>query len=90
MSHALLPGAAEIKRACVRPGSRGMGAAHAARTALIGSCRAQGFARNVMDTGKARVAVQRLYEAMGFRRGGPCPAMPEAARGVMIRYEMAP
>jgi ribosomal protein S18 acetylase RimI-like enzyme len=84
----LAPGDAEIKRVWIAPEARGIGAGRALMERLVADCRAMGFRRILMDTGRALPAAAALYDAMGFRRRGPYRPMPPEARGVMIYFEM--
>jgi ribosomal protein S18 acetylase RimI-like enzyme len=89
MFHALAPGDAEIKRVYLSPAARGRGAGRALMEALVAQCRADGYRRILMDTGKPLRAAQALYDAMGFRRRGPYAEIPEFALPHMVFYEMA-
>ncbi|OWU78066.1 acetyltransferase [Marinibacterium profundimaris] len=88
MFHTLAPGTAEIKRVYVAPAARGTGAGRALMEELIATCRASGFERILMDTGRPLVAAQRLYDALGFRRRGPYQEMPGWVRDNLIYFEM--
>jgi ribosomal protein S18 acetylase RimI-like enzyme len=84
----LAPGDAEIKRVWIAPGAQGLGAGRALMERLIADCRAMGFARILMDTGRPLVQATKLYDSMGFTRRGPYQEMPPEAEGIMIYFEM--
>lgn len=89
MSHRLFPEVAEIKRVYVRDEVRGCGAGRAIMEALIAQCRAEGYRRILMDTGKVLTAAQTLYLSMGFQYRGPYQEVPDIARNRMVFLEMA-
>ncbi|MBF9058809.1 GNAT family N-acetyltransferase [Rhodobacterales bacterium HKCCSP123] len=84
----LRTGDAEIKRVYVTPQAQGAGVGRAMMDRLIADCRALGFARILMDTGKVMTAARHLYDGLGFRRRGPYQEMPPEADGRMVFYEM--
>lgn len=81
-------GDAEIKRVYVMDAARGLGLGRRLMERLVEDCRALGFRRILMDTGRLHDAAIALYDAMGFRRRGPYQVMPPEADGVMIYFEM--
>ena len=89
MFHSLAPDTAEIKRVYVAPEARGSGAGRALMVALMEACRAQGFARILMDTGRPLVAAQALYLSLGFQERGPYQDVPDFARDGLLFFEMA-
>ncbi|SMX40456.1 GNAT family N-acetyltransferase [Maliponia aquimaris] len=88
MARTLTPGVAEIKRLYVRPAARGTGTGRALMTALIDTCRTDGFARIVMDTGKPMAPAARLYLSLGFRTRGPYHDLPPDVAARMVFFEM--
>lgn len=88
MFHTFEPGIAEIKRVYLTEAARGYGAGYKIMRALIEQCRAQGFDRVRMDTGKPLVEAQSLYDRMGFSRRGPYYEPPEIAKGFLVFFEM--
>lgn len=88
MFHTVLPGAAEIKRVYVRDSARGLGAGRALMQALMDDCRARGFERIVMDTGRVQVAAQQLYLSLGFRLRGPYQEIPPETLDRLVFFEM--
>lgn len=79
---------AEIKRVYIRPEARGLGAGRQIMDALIAQCRANGFKRILMDTGKKHDAAIALYDKMGFKRRGPYQPVPDWVQPEMIFFEM--
>lgn len=79
---------AEIKRVYIAPAARGLGVGRRMMEQLIADCRALGFRRILMDTGRLHVAAIALYDDMGFRRRGPYQEMPPEADDIMIYFEM--
>lgn len=88
MARTFAPGTAEIKRLFVRPEARGSGAGRALMSALIDTCRANGFRRILLDTGRALETATRLYLALGFRRRGPYSVLPPEVTARMFFFEM--
>jgi GNAT superfamily N-acetyltransferase len=81
-------GDAEIKRVYVAEAARGLGLGRRLMAQLVEDCRALGFRRILMDTGRLLGSAIALYDAMGFRRRGPYQDMPPGAEEVMIYFEM--
>ena len=88
MFHTFAPGTAEIKRVYVRQDARGTGAGRAIMESLVAACRAAGFRRILMDTGRALTAAQGLYLSMGFRARGPYQDLPEELLPLLRFFEM--
>lgn len=88
MFHTLEPGIAEIKRVYVTDEARGTGAGCAIMQDLIEQCRADGFERIRMDTGKPLIAATRLYLSLGFELRDPYYEVPEVADGHLLFFEM--
>lgn len=88
MFHRLAPDAAEIKRVYLRDSARGRGAGRALMEALVAQCRADGYARILMDTGLPLTAARDLYLSMGFRLRDPYQEIPDTARERLLFFEM--
>ena len=82
------PGDAEIKRVYIAPGARGTGLGRALMMRLIDDCRALGFRRILLDTGRPLTSAQALYDSLGFRRRGPYQPLPHGAESFLVFFEM--
>jgi GNAT superfamily N-acetyltransferase len=89
MFHTFEPGTAEVKRVYVRESARGSGLGRAITQALIDQCRALGFSRILMDTGRIQAAAHALYVSMGFTERGPYQDIPDEMVSRMHFFEMA-
>ncbi len=88
MFHTVAPGTAEIKRVFVNEAACATGTGRAIMETLIGDCRAAGFERIMMDTGKVLATAIGLYLSMGFRLRGPYQDVPEIAKDMLVYFEM--
>lgn len=79
---------AEIKRVYVNERARGTGLGRGIMEHLIGDCRALGFRRILLDTGRPLTAAQALYDDLGFVRRGPYQPIPEGVGDRLVFFEL--
>lgn len=82
------PGDAEIKRVYISPDARGTGAGRVMMLQLIEDCKAMGFRRILMDTGRLMTSAQGLYDSLGFKRRDAYQPIPDIADGILVFFEM--
>jgi GNAT superfamily N-acetyltransferase len=82
------PGDAEIKRVYVAAPARGLGAGRRLMEQLVADCRALGFRRILMDTGRILTTAATLYDSMGFSRRAPYGDLPADAAALRLFFEM--
>ncbi len=73
MLKSLPDGKGELKRLFVRPEARGLGLGRRLVTGRIDVARQMGLKTLLVDTLKTTVAMQALYESLGFQQIGPYP-----------------
>lgn len=78
---------AEMKRVFLRDSARGHRIGQALCEALIADCRALGYGRVLLDTGRPLVAAQELYRKLGFRSREAYQPVPDIALGTMVFFE---
>lgn len=71
----------EVKRLFVRAAARGAGLGRELASAAIGTARALGYKRAVLDTASFMQGAARVYESLGFREIAPYYDNPYAREG---------
>lgn len=89
MTHEIDPQTSEIKRVFVTEAARGQRIADRLCRDLMAQARSDGYTRMVLDTSKALISAQRLYERLGFIKRGPYQPIPDHALPHLVFYEAA-
>lgn len=88
MLYRFAPEIAEVKRVYLSEDVRGLGTGCALMAQLIADCRAMGFAKIYLDTGRLLRGAITLYEQLGFQARGPYQDVPAEIEPLLRFFEL--